>query len=106
MLNECQACGMEYDKKSRVGKPGLLIHCNDCAEEVEDKLTGVMIYTHKTGASIQINRDPSLTAYIINSTKLKNKGSNLGNNLKVSGINKGSGRCLSTVKGSNAKGKQ
>lgn len=105
MIRECKVCGFDYDDRSRKGKPGLIIHCNDCAEEDETRFTGVMIYTHKTGPSIQINKDPELTNYIINSTKLKNKGSNLGNNLKVSGRNHGEGRCLTTVSNSNAKGK-
>ena len=38
-----------------------------------------MIYSHKTGCSIQINADPALTQYLNDTTKLKNKGSNMGN---------------------------
>lgn len=105
MIRECKLCGTEYDDRERRGQPGLIIHCEDCAEETETKLTGVMIYTHKTGPSIQINSDPALTSYLINSTKLKTKGSNLGDNLKVSGQNHGEGRCRVTVGNSNAKGR-
>ena len=94
----CTLCGMEFILSH--GKPGLSIHCPDCSEEVVDKFTGNMIYDHKTGASIQINTDPRLTAYINDSTKLRNKGSNLGNNLKVnSSMAKTEGTCLRPVDG-------
>ena len=102
----CVKCESEYDPSLRKGKPGKITECDDCAEENTTKLTGNMIYDHKTGCSIQINADPGLTNYITNSTRLRNKGSNLGNNLKVSYITKGSGRCLMTVAASNAKGKK
>ena len=102
----CVICGAEYSINDRKGKPGLVKHCNECAEENVDRYTGNMIYDHKTGCSIQINSDPGLTQYIINSTKLRNKGSNLGNNLKVSYRTKGAGRCLLTATpNTNAKGK-
>ena len=79
----CSVCEIEY--KLTNDKLGPIYMCHDCGEEheVEDKYTGNMIYDHKVGASIQINTDPALTAYINNATKLRNKGSNLGNNLKV-----------------------
>lgn len=104
-MNHCIKCGQEYDMELRRGKHGRITECEDCAEEIATKFTGNMIYDHKTGCSIQINTDPSLTQYIIKATKLQNKGSNLGNNLKVSYQTKGNGRCLTTVGGSNAKGK-
>lgn len=81
-MRECVKCGLDFELYK--GKPGKANECDDCSEEVVDKYTGNMIYDHKVGASIQINKDPALTAYINNSTKLRNKGSNLGNNLKVS----------------------
>lgn len=88
------------------GKPGKANECPDCSEDPTIRYTGNQIYDHKTGCSIQINSDPALTAYIINSTKLRNKASNLGNNLKVSYSNKGSGRCLFTAGAkANAKGR-
>ena len=105
-MRECSKCEAEYNPEDRKGKPGLITECNECAEEKVTKYTGNMIYDHKTSATIQINSDPSLTAYINNSTKLRNKGSNLGNNLKVSGSTKGEGRCIMTAGGKiNAKGK-
>ena len=76
----CRHC--EYEFISSPNKPGKINECPDCADDV-DKYTGNMIYDHKTGADIQINADPKLTQYIINATKLRNKGSNLGNNLKA-----------------------
>ena len=101
----CQ-CGAEYTAESRRNQPGKVTECIECAEETAIKLTGNMIYDHKTGCSIQINTDPGLTAYITKATKLQNKGSNLANNLKVSYNTKGEGRCLTTVGASNAKGKK
>lgn len=79
----CSVCEINYTVTN--DKPGPIHMCGDCGEEHElvDKYTGNMIYDHKTGASIQINSDPALTAYINGATKLRNKGSNLGNNLKV-----------------------
>jgi len=105
-MKTCAICDIEYSVESRRGKPGLITQCNDCAEDSAVRRTGNMIYDHKTGCSIQINSDPGLTNYIINATKLLNKGSNLGNNLKVSYQTKGEGRCISTVGASNAKGKR
>jgi len=106
MNKHCKKCGDEYDVNSRRGKPGLATVCQACADEPTVKYTGNMIYDHKTGCSIQINADPGLTAYITNSTKLRNKGSNLGNNLKVSYQTKGEGRCVFNAGHKvNAKGK-
>lgn len=101
----CPKCDAEYLASDRKNKPGKITECNDCAEDATVKLTGNMIYDHKTGCSIQINADPGLTNYITKATRLQNKGSNLGNNLKVSYNTKGEGRCVTTVSGSNAKGK-
>lgn len=105
MIRECEICGCEYDDKSRRGKPGKIIHCNDCAEEDIERYSGNMIYDHKTGASIQVNRDPNITKYINEATKLRNKSSNLGNNLKVPRPKQTPGAVLSVVNGSNAKGR-
>ena len=79
----CSECSIDYQLTS--DKPGPVHMCEDCGEEheTETKYTGNMIYDHKVGASIQINSDPELTEYINGATKLRNKGSNLGNNLKV-----------------------
>lgn len=80
-MKTCVHCGFDFELYP--GKPGKSNECDDCAVEHVTKYTGNMIYDHKVGASIQINSNPELTAYINNSTKLRNKGSNLGNNLKV-----------------------
>lgn len=98
----CIDCEEEYsDKRASLGYDT----CLECGESNVTRYTGVMIYTHKTAPSIQINTDPKLTDYLIKSTKLKNKGSNLGENLKVDGKTHGSGRCLVTASDTNAKGK-
>lgn len=102
----CVKCQAEYQESDRKNKPGKVTECNDCAEDAAVRFTGNMIYDHKTGCAIQINADPGLTAYITKSTALRNKGSNLGNNLKVSYKTKGNGRCITTVGHSNAKGKK
>jgi len=96
-MTECIKCGVEFKLYS--GKPGKSNECIDCAEEVIDRYTGNMIYDHKTGATIQINSDPRLTQYINNSTKLQNKGSNLGNNLKVDSAMQKSSGCVRVASG-------
>lgn len=103
----CVKCGDIYDKHERIGMPGRITECNFCAEEPVTKYTGNIIYDHKTCPVLQINTDPRLTAYINNATKLQNKGSNLGNNLKVnSAMSKSNGACLYTADAKlNAKGR-
>lgn len=83
MIQTCDTCNLEYDTKSRRGNPGRFTQCNECGEECEttEKYTGNMIYSHKTGCSIQINADPRLTQYLNDTTSLKNKGSNMSNNI-------------------------
>lgn len=78
---ECVICGDYFNSADK--KIGKINECDDCTTETVDKYTGNMIYDHKTGCQIQINSDPELTKYIIESTKLRSKTSNLGNNLKV-----------------------
>jgi hypothetical protein len=77
----CAECECEFEFKPK--KPGKINMCTDCSDDDVTRYTGNMIYDHKTGADIQINSDPQLTEYITQSTKLRNKGSNLGNNLKI-----------------------
>ena len=103
----CKDCGAEYDAASRKGKPGKFTVCNECGEEESEvtKYTGNMIYSHKTGCSIQINTDPRLTKHLINSTKLKNKGSNMHDNINQCSKfkNKTVGACLITADAFNYK---
>lgn len=100
MTKYCEECDTEYDVSTRLGKPGKVTLCEECAEEYGDVVhyTGVMIYGHKTSCEIQINTDPLLTEYLINSTKLKNKGSNMTSNVqqvtKYKKLNKTQGACL------------
>jgi hypothetical protein len=95
----CKSCEDEYCLTDN--KPGPIDLCADCATEPVEKYTGNMIYDHKTGCSIQINSDPELTAYIRNATKLRNKGSNLGNNLKVNSAKARSNGCAYEADGRN-----
>ena len=78
---DCAECGCQFQHTDK--KPGKINVCGDCATEPIIRYTGNMIFDHKTGADIQINSDPELTRYIIESTKLRSKTSNLGNNLKA-----------------------
>ena len=96
-LKEC-SCGKKYLGKSTL----------KTLKEVE-KYTGVMIYGHKAGATLQINTDPALTEYLINATKLKNKGSNMTSNVqqvtKYSKLSKTEGACKQTADFWNYKGR-
>ena len=95
----CVSCGSEYTLMSRKDNPGKITVCNECGEEGETavKYTGVVIYGHKAGATLQINTNPLLTEYLINATKLMNKGSNMTNNInqctKYKNLNKTEGAC-------------
>jgi hypothetical protein len=105
-MRACDDCGTEYDITSRRGKPGKITVCAECAEESVERYSGNMIYSHKTGCSIQINKSRALTDYISRATYLRNKGSNLGNNLKVSGPVRSNDMCISTARAdANAKGR-
>lgn len=103
MIKVCDTCGLEYDTLSRRGNPGRLTQCNECGEEGETavKYTGFTVYGHKTSCELQINANPRLTEYLINATKLKNKGSNMNNNIanctKYKNLNKTEGACIHTV---------
>jgi len=104
MIKTCDTCGLEYDTKSKnKNSPGRATQCSECGEEGETavRYTGVVIYGHKTAATLQVNADPKLTEYLINSTKLKNKGSNMTNNIanctKYKNLNKTQGACVVTA---------
>jgi hypothetical protein len=111
-MNICELCETEYDKRSRLGKMGRVTICQECADEEGDvqEYTGVMIYDHKTSCEIQINKNPLLTEYLINSTKLKNKGSNMTSNVqqvtKYKKLNKTEGACLRVADVPDYKGKK
>ena len=57
---KCEGCGAEYNLEDRKGRPGKLTVCEDCAEEKEVKVEGTMIFSHKTGATIEIKKDGDL----------------------------------------------
>lgn len=71
----CVHCECEFDPmmkkalaKARSSQLGRVNECIDCATPGPQMLTGVMIYGHKTAGSIQINRDPALTDYMLKSS--------------------------------------
>jgi hypothetical protein len=103
VIKVCFSCNGEYDTLSRKGNKGKITVCNECGEEEEQtvKYTGFTVYGHKTSCELQINADPRLTEYLINATKLKNKGSNMTNNIanctKYKNLNKTEGSCVHVV---------
>lgn len=56
----CETCGEKYDQQMRQGMPGKLTECEDCAVETESKVEGSMVFSHKTGATIEIKKDGEL----------------------------------------------
>lgn len=59
-LANCETCGSEYNIEERKGRPGKLTECENCANETESKMEGKMIFSHKTGATIEIKKDGEL----------------------------------------------
>jgi hypothetical protein len=59
-LAKCETCGAEYNLEERKGQPGKLTECENCAVETENKMEGKMIFSHKTGATIEIKKDGEL----------------------------------------------
>ena len=57
---KCETCGAEYNLEERKGQPGKLTECENCAVETENKMEGKMIFSHKTGATIEIKKDGEL----------------------------------------------
>lgn len=56
----CEDCGAEYNAEERKGQPGKISQCEHCALETENKVEGKMIFSHKTGATIEIKKDGEL----------------------------------------------
>lgn len=56
----CEKCGEKYDMELRKGQHGKITECEDCAIETEAKVEGSMVYSHKTGATIEIKKDGEL----------------------------------------------
>ena len=59
-LRKCEKCGQEYNLEARKGEAGKLTECENCAHETETKVEGTMIFSHKTGATIEIKKDGEL----------------------------------------------
>lgn len=68
----CESCGIEFNQEERKGMPGKLTQCEHCAEETESKAEGKMIFSHKTGATIEIKKDGELK-YEADTFNYKNK---------------------------------
>lgn len=60
VLARCETCGNEYNLEERKGMPGKITQCENCAVETENKVEGKMIFSHKTGATIEIKKDGEL----------------------------------------------
>lgn len=56
----CEICKTEYNQEDRKGMAGKITQCENCAEETEIKMEGTMIFSHKTGATIEIKKDGQL----------------------------------------------
>lgn len=59
-LAKCEKCGVEYNLEERKGQPGKITECETCATETESKMEGTMVFSHKTGATIEIKKDGEL----------------------------------------------
>ncbi len=57
---KCEVCGELYDMEARKGRPGKLTECEECFRETEVKVEGSMIFSHKTGGTIEIKKDGQL----------------------------------------------
>jgi hypothetical protein len=60
VMAKCETCGSEFNQQERKGQPGKITQCENCAEETECKMEGTMIFSHKTGATIEIKKDGEL----------------------------------------------
>lgn len=60
VLAICELCKQEYNIEARKGEPGKVTQCENCATETESKFEGKMIFSHKTGATIEIKKDGEL----------------------------------------------
>lgn len=56
----CETCESEYNLEDRKGQAGKVTQCENCAEETESKMEGQMIFSHKTGATIEIKKNGEL----------------------------------------------
>lgn len=74
-MKQCKHCGGEFDPQEKVRQAkqnrlpmGKIDECLDCVETDVERHTGVMISGLKTGGTIQINTDPRLTEYMLQSS--------------------------------------
>jgi hypothetical protein len=57
---KCEKCQNDFNQEERKNQPGKITECENCAEETETKMEGTMIFSHKTGATIEIKKDGEL----------------------------------------------
>lgn len=69
----CVHCEIEFDLQEKLKRArnlgisaGRVNECLECVSEEPERYTGVMVYGHKTGGEIQINKDPTITQYMKN----------------------------------------
>ena len=60
VMVRCETCSNDYNLEERKGMPGKITQCENCAVETENKVEGKMIFSHKTGATIEIKKDGEL----------------------------------------------
>lgn len=56
----CESCGEQFNQEDRKGRPGKITQCEDCAMETVELMEGTMVFSHKTGATIEIKQDGEL----------------------------------------------
>lgn len=77
-MRKCIKCGDEYTPYK--GKPGFINECTNCGRDSEsgqERLGGVMIYSHKTAGEIQILPMKSAKNHLRTAARVGKK-SNLG----------------------------
>lgn len=57
---KCETCGADFNQEERKGQPGKITQCENCAVETENRVEGTMVFSHKTGATIEIKKDGEL----------------------------------------------
>lgn len=71
----CSVCESEFDLDKKIKEArdhkrsaGKINECPDCVSDEPVLFTGVMIYGHKTAGTLQVNKDPRITQYMLGSS--------------------------------------
>lgn len=56
----CESCGEEFNLEERKLRPGKITECEECSSDDVEKVEGKMVFSHKTGATIEITKDGEL----------------------------------------------